>query len=388
MQATPQPTLNRRHDIDWVRTLAFLLLIFYHIGMYYVADWGWHVKSEHQSELLQTLMLLINPWRMPLIFIISGMALAAVERKFNARSLITMRTTRLLLPAIVCSYLIVWPQAYFEAVQYHGYTGTATNFFLNYLTPGTELLPEMHHSPLGLFTWNHLWYLFYLWTYTLVFIALKQTITLLETPVQWLVKRPYLGLPVVVGWLVLIELTLPPHFPKTNALVDDWYNHARYFSLLILGYYLFRSQAFFQKVADARNWFLISAIGLSVFALVIKSDAWFWQWGRATPLVILVSAALMCIFAIFAYAHRHLNQPSPVLRYMNQAILPWYIVHQTITIVIASLIKPIAFGPILEATIVIIGTLLGCFLSYELIKRVRVLRAMFGLKNEKRTRDF
>lgn len=375
-------TLNRRHDIDWVRTLAFILLIFYHIGMYYVADWGWHVKSEHQSALLQTFMLLVNPWRMPLIFIISGMALAAVEHKINTRSLIRIRTTRLLLPAIICSYLIVWPQAYFEAVQTNGYTGTAANFFLNYLIPGTDLLPEMHHSPLGLFTWNHLWYLYYLWTYTLVFIALKKAITLLEAPVQWLVRHPFLGLPAVIGWFVLIELTLEPHFPKTNALVDDWYNHARYFWLLILGYYLFRSEVFFQKVSDARKWLLISAACLSIFALAIKADAWFWQWGRAAPLVILVSAALVCIFTIFGYAHRHLNRPSPVLRYMNQAILPWYIVHQTITIVIASLIKPIALGPILEVTIVIIGTLFGCFLSFELIKRVGLLSVIFGLKRQ------
>ena len=134
MPTTILTTHNRRHDIDWVRTLAFLLLIFYHIGMYYVADWGWHVKSEYQSERLQTLMLLVNPWRMPLIFIISGMALAAVERKINAGTLLKIRTVRLLVPAIICSYLIVWPQAYFEAVQYHGYTGTALNFFLNYLT--------------------------------------------------------------------------------------------------------------------------------------------------------------------------------------------------------------------------------------------------------------
>lgn len=380
MPTTTLTTHNRRHDIDWVRTLAFLLLIFYHIGMYYVADWGWHVKSEYQSERLQTLMLLVNPWRMPLIFIISGMALAAVERKINAGTLLKIRTVRLLVPAIVCSYLIVWPQAYFEAVQYHGYTGTALNFFLNYLTPGTELLPKMHHSPLGLFTWNHLWYLYYLWVYTLVFILLKPVLVLLEPAIQWLLQHTILGLPAVIAWFVVIESTLEPLFPATNALVDDWYNHARYFSLLVLGYYLFRSETFFQRVSGARCWFLISAICLSAFSLVIKSNADYWQWGRVLPLIVLVSVALICIFAIFAYAHRYLNQPSPVPRYMNEAILPWYIVHQTLTISIASMIKPIAFGPILEATIVIIGTLLGCFLSYELIKRVGVLRVMFGLK--------
>ena len=65
---------TRRYDLDWLRVLAFGLLILYHTGMFYVADWGWHVKSVHQSEWLQLPMLLSNQWRMPLIFLVSGLA--------------------------------------------------------------------------------------------------------------------------------------------------------------------------------------------------------------------------------------------------------------------------------------------------------------------------
>ena len=61
----------RRADLDWLRILAFGLLIFYHIGMLYVADWGYHVKSHHSSEALQSLMLLVNPWRMPVLWLFS-----------------------------------------------------------------------------------------------------------------------------------------------------------------------------------------------------------------------------------------------------------------------------------------------------------------------------
>lgn len=71
---------TRKHELDWLRVLAFGLLIIYHIGMAYVADWGWHVKSSHQSEFLQNLMLWSNQWRMPLLFIISGAAVS-LDRK-------------------------------------------------------------------------------------------------------------------------------------------------------------------------------------------------------------------------------------------------------------------------------------------------------------------
>ena len=63
---------QRRYDIDWLRTLAFIVLILYHVGMYYVADWGWHIKSAEQSVWLQNVMLLTNPWRMSLLFFISS----------------------------------------------------------------------------------------------------------------------------------------------------------------------------------------------------------------------------------------------------------------------------------------------------------------------------
>src|SRR5262249_51501932 len=43
-------TTIRRHDIDALRALAFLLLILYHVGMYYVAGWPWHLKSPHAAE--------------------------------------------------------------------------------------------------------------------------------------------------------------------------------------------------------------------------------------------------------------------------------------------------------------------------------------------------
>src|SRR5690554_3056190 len=65
---------TRRHDIDALRVIAFGLLILYHVGMFYVADWGWHIKSAYLAEWLQHPMLLLNRWRMSLLFLVSGLA--------------------------------------------------------------------------------------------------------------------------------------------------------------------------------------------------------------------------------------------------------------------------------------------------------------------------
>ena len=75
---------GRRYDIDALRVLAFGLLILFHVGMFYVLDWGWHVKSTYQAEWLQLPMLFTNQWRMSLIFLISGLAVSFIWRKYSS----------------------------------------------------------------------------------------------------------------------------------------------------------------------------------------------------------------------------------------------------------------------------------------------------------------
>ncbi|WP_274317233.1 hypothetical protein [Xanthomonas campestris] len=66
--------MQRRHDLYWLRVIAFGLLVLYHVGMYYVT-WDWHVKSPTTQLMLEPVMLLSSPWRMSLL-LISGVATA------------------------------------------------------------------------------------------------------------------------------------------------------------------------------------------------------------------------------------------------------------------------------------------------------------------------
>ena len=67
--------MERRYDLDWIRICAFGVLVLYHVGMYYVT-WDWHVNSPHASHALEPLMLLSSPWRLSLLFLVSGAATA------------------------------------------------------------------------------------------------------------------------------------------------------------------------------------------------------------------------------------------------------------------------------------------------------------------------
>jgi hypothetical protein len=153
------PEGGRRIDLDWVRVAAFGLLIFYHVGMLYVS-WGFHIKSEHRITELEPLMLLLNPWRLALLFLVSGVATQFMLAKSAPGRLWRSRTVRLLPPLLFGMLVIVPPQAYLQVLESVGYDG---GFFDFYLTHYFAFGPQFcHPGPcLLLPTWNHLWFVAY-----------------------------------------------------------------------------------------------------------------------------------------------------------------------------------------------------------------------------------
>ncbi|NQZ80403.1 MAG: acyltransferase family protein [Colwellia sp.] len=386
---------TRRYDIDWLRSLAFILLIFYHIGQFYVADWGWHVKSAYLSDFLKNIMLLVNQWRMPLIFVISGIALSLVEPKVNSIKLFKMRFTRVLIPLIFGMLIIVPPQVYYELVQSEGYSASYFEFLKLYLDFNTtqyvehQLITSRTGLTFGLITYNHLWYLLYLFTYTLLYIAIKP----LLVKVNWQeLSKGASAITILViplSFVLFYDLTLLPFFPEdTFVLVGDWYNHAFYFTLFLLGYVLAKSPSVWQKlIYNRKTWLLLAIISYSL--MIIRSNR---ALGFDVPYneasmftlffinLIWSGNKVFWLLTILGFAGAYLNKKNPVLTYMNEAILPWYILHQTLVIIFAMWLAKFELGGVFEPLLLILFTFVGCFVGYEIIKRFVVTRFIFGLK--------
>jgi glucan biosynthesis protein C len=376
---------ERRYDLDWVRIGAFALLIFYHVGMYYVT-WDWHVKSPHASHLIEPFMFLTQPWRLSLLFLVSGVATAyLLERKGALRGFLAQRSVRLLVPLLFGMAVIVPPQSYLEVVEKLSYPGTYADFLVRYFTAYHGFCRGA--DCLILPTWNHLWFVAYLWVYTVVlYIGMR----LLPNAVSWLRKGAENGLGglgivlVPIVYLVVARITLLSLYPPNHALVGDWYNHATYGMVFILGFALAGTRAPWIAIERAR-WI---ALGLAVLGWAFLCGWYGWVTndthaapGRMWDLFHTVYGAeqWLAIVAVLGFARRHLNRDNAARRYLTTAIFPVYILHQTIIVVVAHSLQPAHLEPIVEGTLLILVTAAAALLGYELIRRVRAARPLFGL---------
>ncbi|PTY35983.1 acyltransferase [Saccharospirillum sp. MSK14-1] len=393
---------NHRHtDLDWIRIFAFGVLILYHLGMYYVADWGFHLKSDRPVDALQNLMILTNPWRMSLIFLISAMVLALAQQRLSVGQLIALRSNRLLVPLVFGMVVVVAPQAYLQAVD-RGYTDLGFfAFWRLYINPTTHEIPPMQ-TGLGLLTWNHLWFIPYVWCYSLIVLLLSPLLRRLAS--RSFMQRLPLSLALVAmlmftSWIVI---ELQQRYPATHALFDDWYNHALYFTVFVFGYCLAQNEGWWQRIIQIRLVFLLTAI--VCYSLIILDREG--QLNRLAPyfpnadLVDWIYAVVEMlnhwswILAVIGYGGRYLAKPDlpidrtgRIRRYANEAILPCYVLHQTLMLISAAWLQSVELPLALEALVILSLTVLGCVVGFECLRRFQLSRWLFGLRLKQATAE-
>jgi hypothetical protein len=375
--------MTRRHDIDALRALAFALLILYHVGMLYVADWGYHVKSPYSTmdwaRWLQAPMIFVNRWRMDLIFLISGMACAFMLKPDALGRFFSSRSWRLLLPLVFGMLVVIPIQPYAQGVSNGLVKPGFGQFLLDYWShkPWPKDAFSGWHSG---YTWNHLWYLAYLWVYTGVLVLLAKP---LESRIGMKVQAMFCGLRgfalMTLPTLPLIAytMTLQSHYPDTGDLVHDWYRHPMYFTVFLYGYLVARDAGFWSEVLRLRKITLATALVLGTAYVFLDG---IWSQGVLFQQVLRNVYMWTMLLAILGWAHALLNKPFRWLPWATESVYPWYVLHQSLIIGIAYWLIPYKLGPVLEPMLVLVGTVAGCFAIGESVKRIEILRPCFGLK--------
>ncbi|WP_456980845.1 acyltransferase family protein [Luteimonas sp. A478] len=390
--STEQP-MPRRHDIDTLRVFAFALLIVYHVGMVYVADWGYHVKSAHQAEWLQWPMIAVNRWRMPLLFMISGIALGLAMASRGGSRLALSRSWRLLLPLSFGMLAVVPVQAYCEALGNGAIEPGFGGFMVRYL----QLQPWQEGGWTGAeygISWNHLWYLAYVWVYSVALLALAPALDSAagQRLRSWLFDRHRaLWVLVPAAWLFAGLWWLMPRWPETHALAGDWYAHAKYLFFFTIGWLVAREERFWTGVVAMRGPMLALALAAITVELLLRAAGRHLPPGDIPVWALHVNWAMIermaravyswtALLAIFGWARTLLDRPFRWLPWAREAVYPWYILHQSLIVPLAFALSALALGSWLEPLLVAAGTIAGCWLLHEfVIRRVWPLRPLFGL---------
>ncbi|MBM1105682.1 acyltransferase family protein [Aurantibacter crassamenti] len=346
-------TLERRYDIDWLRVIAIGLLLIYHIAIIF-QPWAMFIgfiKSEETAEVLWKPMTMLNVWRIPLLFYVSGMGLYFAMRKRNWRQLLVERTKRILLP-FVFGILVITPIHMFIFQKYY-------------------------NMPMGYFPHQgHLWFLGNIFVYVLLLLPLfnylkKQEGSRLHKALSVLMS--HVGGPLVITLFFVIEIQLVT--PQLFALyAQTWHGFFYGFIAFFFGFLLMYSGKAFWLTVLKWKWLYVGfAIVLYGLRLVM--------FMTEAPGYLMVLESNCWIFGVFGFGYKYLNKSSKLLNYLSKAAYPVYIIHMFALFAGAMLILPLEIPVLVKFVCIVAFTCLTCYLIYEfIIRRIGFLRPLFGLK--------
>jgi peptidoglycan/LPS O-acetylase OafA/YrhL len=344
---------DRRYDIDWLRVIAIGLLLIYHIAIVF-QPWGVIIgfpQSQKSLEGLWIPMSMVNVWRIPLLFFVSGMGVCFALRKRNLKQLILERTKRIFLPFlfgvlfIVPVHIILWQKYYNQAMTY---------------SPGQ----------------GHLWFLANIFIYVILlsplFLYLRNNKNgVIVKGMKRLFRTPVGLLPVAAAF-VLEALVVRPDVYELYAMT--WHGFVLGLLAFLFGFcFVLGGTTFWQTVLKWRWLFLaVAVIFYGTRYLVFQLKA---------PGYLMATESNAWIFTVFGFAYKYLNRPGKVLSYLSQGAYPIYILHMIFLFLGASLILPLQIPVTVKFILIVVFTATGCFVIYDLlIRRINFLRPLFGLK--------
>jgi hypothetical protein len=379
-----KPAVQRRFDLDWLRVLLILTVLVFHSLRLFDLE-GWNVKSATTYLGVQALVVFISRWLMPAIFLISGSATFYALGTRRAGRFVKDRSLRLLVPLLLGLFTHIPLQGYLAQVSQHQYSGSFWQWYPTTFN-GLDRFG-------GTFNWigGHLWYLEMLFVFSLVCLPLfiwlrngsgKPALAWLG---DWFSAPGALYLPVLP--IILLSATLDPN--SNNILASDTFGGWNLPShlLFFLSGFVFASSPAMQASIRRIRWIsLITGVVSFVVGvgLVLALTGGENEFG--TPIYLLWSVASSlscwaCSLAILGFGMQRLNVRTPVLDYANEAVLPFYVLHQSILFVVGFYVLNWAIPDLAKWAIILISTFAIIMALYELlIRRINLLRVLFGMK--------
>ncbi len=376
---------TRLHYIDWLRVLAILGVFLYHAVHPFDLTY-WHVKNNELSLELTIAIIFFSLWGMQLFFLLAGAGSWLALRRRSSQQYVEERFKRLLIPYIVGVILFTPIMLYLEW-YFNTLTGSLQESFLEFILNRNAGFSPMWFGALG----YHLWFLGFLFSFSIlglpIFLWMKGNTG--KQVISGLAKISVYrgGILIIIVPLLLVQLIFRPLFP----LEHDWADFFYQFSFFLIGFILFADERIIKSIQ--RDWvlFLTIALGSTIILLLMfeLGDPFAWSTMPSTPeyylVWILVTATTWCWIAFILFiGMRFLDFSNTWLQYWKEAILPFYLVHQPIILIIAFFVVQWNASILIKLPVVVLSSFIVSLSFFEfLIKRIELLHPFFGIKVKK-----
>jgi len=348
---------RRRYDIDWLRVIAIGILLVFHIMVMYqsYANRIRFIQSPALLEILLVPLSLSSVMRIPLLFFVSGMGVFFSLQRRSWLQMCGERTIRILIPLVFGGLAIVPIHKYIYAHYYAEQFNYALDF-------------------------GHLWFLMNIYMYVLWFLAVFYFVREFQRSkfldfLRRLVEKSPFGVYLFAVPFVLQALTIPTDIPYT-LYFDSRVGLALGGVAFLLGFTLVAlGEVVWRAFAKVKYY----ALGLALVLYLIR----LFVFEICGPHILTALESISWIFAIFGFGYTYLNRPGKMLSYLSPAAYPIYIVHMVFLYWGAYIFFPLQLNPWVSLFLITMFTLVGCFISYEILKRIFFLRPLFGLKSKK-----
>lgn len=343
----------RRHDIDWLRVITIGLLLIYHIAIIF-QPWAMFVgfvRSEQPLESLWTPMTMLNVWRIPILFFVSGMGLFFAMRKRNWKQLIGERTRRILVP-LIFGIVAIAPLHMFVFQKFYN-------------------LPLGYYPHMG-----HLWFLGNIFVYVLLFLPVFYLLKhgkgeRLKQFLNKVMSNPFGPLMISIFFMVEAILVRPQIY---SLYAETWHGFFLGGLAFFFGYLFVYSGTNFWNTVKKWKW---GYLALAAVLYVLR----YMEFNLEAPGYLMALESNCWIFGVFGLGYTYLNRPNKYLGYLSQAAYPIYIIHMFVMYLGGLLILPLGIPPFLQFLVVTVFTFAVCYLLFEfVIRRIWFLRPLFGLR--------
>jgi len=375
MYLQQQVKKDRQYFIDWLRIGLIISVFFFHVGMIFRAE-QWHVNSKESFEFLEPVMWWLHLWRMPLLFLVSGVGTFYAIGKRNSIQYLKERFTRLLIPFAFGFFTLVPLMVYVERISKY-------DSFLEFLSH----IFDGGLYPVGNISWHHLWFILYLFIISLLITpCLNYTRSghynmVRGKLIKALSKR--MSLNWLLSVIILSQLILRQYFPKsTHALYNDWAYFVYYLIFFISGFVLFTNPKVIKALSRDRRLYLYQTIIFTVLLFALPSifgqPSIVQDYSRGITEIII---SLSCGITAIGYFKKYFNKDHAYRKIMNEAIYPFYLLHQPALIFVGYFVLQWNISYAMQAFLITVLSLFSILITYWfIIRKFNVLRVCFGLK--------